>query len=623
MADDRAELDRLRKLKRLKDLEAKAAGQPVSATQQPAPAPKKQPSAARRAEGLVRGVTSGFLGIGDYAAAAGDVVGGKVIRPLVGKEQLPGGLDASLRRVRAQREQLEKETPLPSAVGNIAGAVVPISRVGSVLKTGQPALNTLKTAGVGAAQAGVTEFNLGGDAEEVAGAAATGGVLAPVAGAAARVGGGAVNLIRSGLDKNADEGFRVLARALSRKGSTVSAADLKQRFEDFRNVTGRVPTVTQLLGQRAGETLADITSGSQRAADKLAQSARDQATSLQETLSAGIRRGRAVPAVTKQERLRKVAADRAIGAIESRPIRFDIASVKELVDDRRVYKALPDEEKQVLLELYDSGGDLTVRQVENIRQALRSKGRGKGGGSAKLREFADALIEGASDQVPQYGRFLASYARRSKGIEGQKIGQLVASTKKTNQFTDVVENLPKPGLGGARVGAREALADAASASPEGAARTATALADDAGLAQRLRSLDPAEATRLQRIGKAEKDALESAAATVKAPKGQLRVDDQSRRDAADAALALSGAGSLSFKVSIVDRLRRQFRVPPTAAKKLADALTDPARSQEAIRILERAGVEPTVVMEVARASSRAAARTGGPLAAETLSGDKK
>lgn len=619
MADDRAELERLRKLKRLRELEAKAAGGAPATTQ---PAQNEGPSPLRRAEGFVRGVTSGLLGVGDYAAAAGDLVGGKVLRPLVGKEPYPGGVGASLERVREDRRQLEKETPLASAAGNIAGALVPVSRAGSVLKTGQPALNTLKTAGVGAAQAGVTEANLGGDAGDVAMAAATGGVLAPVAGAAARIGGGVVNIARSAIDKNSSQGFHVLARELSKKGSPISAEDLKSRFAEYKRITGNTPTVTQLLGPRAGETLADITSGSQRASDQLASAARKQAVDLQQNLAEGVRKGRKVPAVTKQERLRKIAADRAIGQIQSRPVRFDIASVNELLDDQRVYKALPIEEQQVLLDLSETGGDLTVRQVENMRQALRAKGKGKGGGSAKLREFADALIEGASDQVPEYGRFLKSYARRSKGIEGQKIGQLVASTKKTNEFTDIVENLTPAGKGGVRVGAREALVDAASASPEGAARTAQALADDAGLAARLRTVDAKEAGRLQALGKAEKDALESAAATVKAPKGQIRADDQSRRDAADAALALTGAGSLSFKVSIVDRLRRQFRVPPTAAKKLADALTDPARSEEAIRILERAGVDPTFVEQVARATSRATSRTAGPLAAETLSGDK-
>ena len=74
----------------------------------------------------------------------------------------------------------------------------------------------------------------------------------------------------------------------------------------------------------------------------------------------------------------------------------------------------------------------------------------------------------------------------------------------------------------------------------------------------------------------------------------------------------TGRGSAGFQVSFASKLSQRFRVPPTAALRVAEAMTDPARTDEAIEKLIKYGVEPTEIQKLAQAASRATSRTAGP-----------
>jgi len=580
---------------------------------------KKKPSIARQGEAALRGVTSGLLGVGDYAAAAGDVVGAQVIRPLIGKERLP--LNETMQRVRGDRRALEQDAPVASAVGNVAGALVPISRVGQLanrlgvgLKTGKPLTNTLKTAGVAGAQGAVTAANLGASPEEIAQSGGVGAVLGPAAGAAVRVGGAGVGLVRSIADRNKDAGFKALAKALSKEGKRVSPTALKERAAEFKRITGRMPTVTEIVGERGGQDILETVQSGSRATERLLSAAEEQGQALQGNLAGRIRRGKAVPVVEKLSGYRKIAADKAMGKIGKKTVAFDAKSVDELLQDQDVQRALPADAQDILRQLVDTGGNVPVRLVEDMRQIFRTRGNKAGGVPRKFREFADSLVEGASEQVPEYGRYLTSYGRRSEGIKGVKFGEKI-----DNMSVEDVEyklSTAKPAfVGGARAKNRGALVNQALESPQSATRLARSLAEDSGKIRKQAALDPQEAARLRELGQSQTDALESVGATVRG----ARVKSASQEEIENIKTVMegvfgvaSGRGSAGFQVNFASKLVQRFRVPPTAALRLTEALTDPARTDEAIELLIKHGVSPTAIQEMAQSASRVAARTTGP-----------
>ena len=580
---------------------------------------KKPPSALRRGEAALRGVTSGLLGVGDYAAAAGDVVGGQLIRPLVGKERLP--FNETMQRVRSDRRELEQEAPLASAAGNIVGALTPISKAGQIannlgfgLKASTPIANTLKTAGAAGAQGAVTAANLGASPEEIAQSGGVGAILGPAVGSATRVGGAGIGVVRSALDRNKDAGFKALARALNKEGKRVSPTELKARATEFKRVTGRNPTVTEIVGERGGQDILETVQSGSRATERLLSSAEQQGQALQGNLAGRIRDGRAVPAVTKLERLRKVAADNAMGKIGKRTVTFDADSVDELLKDVDIRRALPSDAQDVLQQLVDTGGEVPVQLVDDMRQIFRARGNKAGGVPRKFREFADSLVEGAADQVPEYGRFLASFGRRSEGIKGAEAGRKLVTGEATDAAEDLIQNASAPFVGGARTGVRAELINQASRSPRSAAGVAQSLAEDAGLERRLQTVDPKEAGRLRELGQTETQGLRNIAATVRGAKvkSASQEDFDAAKTALETAILASGRASGAFQASLGTKLVQRFRVPPTAALRLAEALTDPNRTDEAIARLVKAGIEPSEIQKLAQAASRATSRTAGP-----------
>jgi len=571
------------------------------------------PSLGTRGEALLRGVGTGALGVGDLAAGVGSSVGNQ-LRPVFGKERLPG---TGFERERARREQLQQEAPFASGAGTVAGALAPVAgvaglaqRAGLGFRSAQPVSNTLRAAAGGAAAGGVTEANLGGDAGDIAKSAAVGGVASPAAGAALRGAGSVVGAARSLADRNELTGFRALARSLNREG--IDENVLAQRFTDFVEKRGRRPSVSELLGKEGGEAVRDTVQAGSRAKRTLQRASERREARAPQDVSDAIRGGRQVVSVSKLEDLRKVAADEAMASLGPRTIRFNPEAVDAIIGNRDIFKALDFDEQAALREIADSGGELTIRQVENARQALAKRASGPGGAPAKFRAFREALVGDATDQVPQYGTYLQAYARRSEGIGGAEEGQRIANAT-TRDFLRSAETASQPRTGGARVGARGALADAALESPGAAERTARRLADDAGLQQRLSALDPREAARLRDVGETEVRAVEGVRTAAGGRAETALEEGQANLQSALEGIGIAaGRAGPGWVAQFAGRLTQRFRVPPSAALRLAEAVTDPAQAEDALRMLSRAGVEPTAVQRIARDASQAAGRTAGP-----------
>lgn len=486
------------------------------------------------------------------------------------------------------------------AVGRALQAITPVA--------GRPVANAGKLAVTGGAGAGVAAANRGEDAQGIATEAAVGAVASPLIAAAARPIGSAANFARSLADKNSKEGFRILAKEMRKRGSQITPDVLEQRAAALRE-GGRSPTILDLVGEEGAETVLNTTFRGKDASRAIVNAAAKRATGLQTELAESIGGGRNTPSITKLERLRNVAADRAKDKIKDKTVDFSPDDVKALTESAEVRAALPSEEKEILFALEDAGGRLTIEQVDNIRLALRKKTKGPGGPAARLRNFANALVDDAGRQVPEYRRFLKSFARRSKAIEGAELGRK-ALTDSPSEFADKVAGLTPAGRAGARLGGRLTLRDTALESPKAAANLARSLAEDAGPAQNLAALDPAEAARLRRLGAAETESLRGVAKAGAVAARNLARDEQSvaAKAAIDTLLSGTGAGSLSFKVSAFRRFFQANRVPPTASKKLAEALVDPARTDETLALLRQLGVDLREVEKIARATGRAGGR---------------
>ena len=598
----------------LLELEAEAAA--VS------PRKKKKKSRARQIQAGVRGVTTGLLGAGDLAAAAGDVVGSQVIRPALGKKRLP--LDETFKRVRGDREQLEQDFPLESGVGIAAGALAPIAKASQLLKslglgvkTAQPIANTARVAAGGGAAGVVTEANLGGDAEDIAKAGAVSAVGSPLAGAVIRAGGKTVGAARSIVDKNSNAGFRALARALSKEGKRVSPEQLQKRADELRATRGRPATVAEIVGERGGQDIAEAVQSGTRAQETLLTAAEKRASELQDNLGSAIERGRVTTGKPRLLERRGASMDAFMRKFGDRPVELDTGDLEVLLDPD-ASRVLPRKVKQALFDLEDEGGGtLTLRQMEDIRGAFRDAGKGKGENVRVFNELKKAVEDVTSSQVPEFGAAIGEFARRSATAQGVGVGQKIRSAG-TREFEQLAERANPAQAAGLRVGARTALANEARKGPSQAASLVDSLAEDAGFARRLSAVDADEASRLQILGKNEKEALRSVAGTVRGTKikSAAQEDVDNAKTFIETLVLSSGRASGGFQANFASKLVQRFKVPPTAAQKLAKAVTDPERTDEVIRILNNVGVTPTQVQEIAQAASRAAGRTAGPGSAE-------
>lgn len=598
----------------------------------PTPAP---PTLAERGEAALRGVTSGFYGLGDYAAASGDFYG-LGIKALV--DQRPGeaeaarrflrekGIRGSLERVRARRRDLERRAPLPSAAGNIAGGVG--SGVGVLRALGargaavvpralqfqaaQPAANTARALIGGGTAAGVTEANLGGDPTDIAVASGVGVVAAPVAGALARFGGAGINALRTLFDRNADEGLRRFAEAATRSGAIPSPSELPGRVQEYRDLVGADPSLTQVIGGQGGREVADITRQSADARQLLRESAGERAAASQDELSRAIAGDRPKVSPAELEAIRDEQMTAVMEPIRRRAVRLTPDEAATIVtEDTRGY-ITPSVRRQLLAIADGEATSITLGDADILRRVLNRAAQS--GERPAAAEGADVIREAATRSVPAYGNILDVYGQQSRFIEGAVEGGRIRNAPQTG-FEQAAARADESTFGGMRTGARTALSDAAAESPQAAVRVAQDLAESTGLQSRIAALDPAEAERLRRLGqvstRAQEGVTESARQSIPTT-GELEEDVSSLLS--DIAFAGAGRLSLPARVNQLSRLFSRLRVPPTASRRLAEAMTstDPAEVQEAIDILIRYGVEPRMVQRIAQAASRAAARTTGP-----------
>ena len=487
------------------------------------------------AAALVQGFGSGFFGLGTPAGAVGEMIASRL-------DSDPGesSWGEALQFIRGRRDELEQLHPhefyagmagsLIGGVGATRALARAAPRAASVftLQSGQTARNIARLSAAGAGYAGVTALN-----EEGAGAAPGGAALGAVAGPAfvgagsAALGGARAITSRINSDNAA---IRLLARRL---GEPVAA--LQRRYDEFVATRGRPPRLAEIVRRETAEELGQMgrvrseAGGVFRQAEgeatavlpgELAPLVRNGGTLGSEPAAAARRAattaeaaevmGRRVQSSVVRQVGQRGTQDggqrgRAMDALMNRvgdhrvPITGQMMAV---VEDPDLMGALePAVRRGVRREIEAAGVGgtpyLRVRDWDTIRRELgRRAGTENGRRYAQLRNEVRDYVSSA---VPEYGRGLQEYARRSATAQGTVFGSRVL-TQSTREFVDLLRSIDPATMVGARVGARTALANALGGEPAKAERFMERLARDAGMRARVRlALRDDEVRELERL----------------------------------------------------------------------------------------------------------------------------
>ncbi len=561
----------------------------------------------------LRGFGAGIFGIGDIAAAAGTT-----LRGIGDEEALSFG--EALEAQREFRRAQEEEFPLTTGISEVGGALTGGGAIGAGIKTlkvggkagavlsaatqfkkGQKLANVARASLLGATSGGVTEGLLEGDPST---GILVGAGAGPLGLGLVKAGSIGIGAVKSLLDDPAAAGIKVLAKKLGEK-----AEDLGKRFLQFKEITGKPPTLAELANPQAAAQLKELI-GEQAAATAVA---REGAETLTRTRAGEIAEQVTGSRVTSTQAAQKAArtkvAEKAFQAAENDPIKFTGEQVQDLLADPDLRAALPRTLKRRIDDILADVGEgaeatLSGLDVNDLRLALRDRARGATGADRVFGEIADEVEGIARAQSPAFAKAIDEFAERSLRGEGVAAGRKVTQAGTTKEFEQAVKAAAdEPGtLAGQRVGARTALAETAR---EGAAKADTlvrALAEDSGLVQRLKSVLPErEINRLRELGQVQARAAEGIQGI--APGVRAEANNAVREAVRDAvgALVVSGGGTGgAFKAGIIQRALA--RITPGISEKVAKSIArdafDPKKTEKVLSALRRAELSEQEILDL-------------------------
>lgn len=518
--------------------------------------------------------------------------GGNIVNMVEGE-----GVDPTLVQ-RAQQEQqaAAAENPLAAMAGEIAGAGVAANRVlkipGVAVQAGQPG-NIARTAIAG----GVTEGAVGLvdtlDPQKAAERAVTGAVVAPIVGAAAKkVIDIAAPTARMALGKPAPAGMTKLAQLLK-----IPVAELEAARVSLKNARGSNPSIAEIVDTATIQRTQNVVA-SQPVVAKAAEAAADagelaRPTRLKEIVEGGGKTGSAKQATIE----RKAFFDDVMKTHGNRPVQFNNPSflnkeavVREIGTLARnaspqVRKVLDD-----FMDAVDSGkpGALRVRDIENIRVALSDAIKKNPALKEALGPVRERLNTIAGNQIPEYGQALKTYANMgeiTKGLKegGEAVTGTLADTKSN------VGNAGRPRRFGQQVGTRTKLSEDVANSYGRSTQAAQELVDPA-LGDRVAEvMGRAEADRIATAGKQEAAAGRNLDALNPAPNPKATRPGNDANLALDSMAALGPAGA-GYRANVLVNILNKFKrlgMSEQAAKGLSEALFDPSKAEDAVRVLKQ------------------------------------
>lgn len=572
----------------------------------------------------LRGFGAGIFGIGDLAAAGGTVLRGA----LTGENDMSFG--EALEAQREFRRALEEDFPVTSGLGEVAGALtggglatgairagarqIP-GRAGqaisglTTLERGQKAKNVLKLSAAGGATGAITE---GITEDDPLSGGLTGAAFGPLGAGLVKAAGVTAGAVNNLLADPAAKGIKVLAQKLG-----IDAEELGRRFLEFQEATGKKPAIADIANPQAVAELRDIiatrATGTATAREAAEATTRQRAADIGEQVAGE----RITTTGTTQQAARGRQAARQFGEAEGAQIQFTGDQVQDLLSNPDLRRAIPVTLKRRLDEALSDvpegqSATLSGLDVDDLRKALRKRGRGATGADVIFNDLADEVEAIAREQSPEFGRAVSEFARRSRTAEGVEAGRR-AVTQPTGEFLASLENAPRETIAGIRVGLRSGLADTALENASRASRLVRGLAEDAGLVRRLKAvMKPAEVDRLQRIGRLQARAIEN---IERLAPGIRAVEDEgvreAVRDAVSAMVVAGGNTGGAFKANLFQRALSRLtpKLPERVVTNLARDAFDPKKVPDVIQVLRRAEVGEEDILDLF-----ATAVAGGQLA---------
>lgn len=546
----------------------------------------------------IEGLGQGAFGVGDYAGAAGQLLGAQIKgEKITAKEAFD--------RAKAFREAAQADHPIASAVGTGAGVLATAPAFGGAVRA-IPGVTRLLTPAIAAAgqslslgskAANVARVGAEGGAAAAASAAATGqdplqagaegAVISPVAAKAAQLGLAAgkkiVGLVSSGqAQSNAME-------ALAKRIST--PAELRSAMDAFRTATGRPPTLAEIVDSGSAAELGKVADARKVAGDQFNRSAEQITQQRPANMQAQIESRGPTDTVANLTNIRETAMNAAMGRVEHIVVRVPPGDVDRFLDPDAA-RVLSRDLRARLNQAQISGrpAQLTVRDIDNMRIAFNDAA--DTGQKHVFYDLANRVGQIGATQVPSYGSALSEYSAFSRGIKGFEHGTKGTTPADLKSPLDIADAQSPEYSAGRNVGVRSRVAQAAGSSERGAVSTANDIRQNAGTATELRgALGARETNRLQAQGQAETQSARNLALT--AP-GAQATSDETARDIGDAiktGIAAGGHASATYKTGVLARLVSNAKLTflsKDAARRIAEASTDPARLPGVIDALRRA-----------------------------------
>lgn len=560
----------------------------------------------------LRGFGAGIFGLGDIAAAAGTAIQG------IGDEEALSFGEA-LEAQREFRRALEEEFPVTSTISEIAGAVtgggaafkgatalaksgrIPsIIQKATTLQKGQKLKNAVKISAGGSAAGGITEGVTEGEATKGALLGLAAGPLGVALTAAGKI-------TKSGVSKLLEDpqasGIIAMAKTLG-----VKADEMARRFLEFKTVTGKNPTMADISNNEAAAELrtmiANHSSSSAIAREGAERVTERRGVEIAEQLTGG----RVTSTSGAQKARRLVVAEEAFARADDDAIEFTADQVKDLLNDPDLLRGIPRTLRRRLDDILDEAGEgnaatLSGLDVNDIRKAMRDRGRGATGADRVFSELADEIEDVGRAQSKNFANAIDEFAARSRRGEGIDAGRKVASAKTSEFEQTVTDAVTDPNLAaGQRVGARSQIADIATEGSSSAQRLVKTLSEESGLMQRLRTILPAsEVDQIQEIARLQTSAgrnIETLSPGIRAraDRGVQGVVE----DAVSGIVAATGGAGAGFKSNAAIKILRRL-LPggnPEVVDNIARDLFDPAKTQQVITALRRSEVDEVAILDL-------------------------
>lgn len=573
-----------------------------------APADKATPPEADAANAAPVGENEGALyaalhGVADTAtfgmADRLGALGRSAVSTATGK---PLSYAEAYAKIKANNAATDTAHPVAAIVGDVGGllaggeALAATGALRGVVKAGQPIMNVVRSAGVGAGFGAADAAGHGGSADQVALAAAGGAVLGPVAGKVTSVAAKA-------LTPAAQRAMSLLADKIGESSNT-----LERAFTNFRAQTGQTPTLAQIVGLKTSGELRQLAGQNAAVGTAVTEAADKAAADLPTSLPQHIEKVSGAPPqdINTLTTARKTRMDTAMTPIRTKTVTIDGGDLATFADPRlraatngdpalrnkvnAVKDALSADPNAIV-------NDLTVDDIDSIRKALRGRQASYANPQSTSHnphtavsygKLADSVGSIASSQVPDYGTALEQFGADSDYINGFQHG-MSGKTIGEAAKPSTIDSLNEPaGRDGYASGVQSRLTASARSSEAGAASTAKELSQTAGTSDQVaEALGAKTAVRLKAAG--SKLATGTERLNTIAPGVPNPPADFSGRQLAQGAAAAVGHSPAGIMFHLSRALPNLSRLSPAVQKTIAKYLTDPKMTRQGIALLRRAG----------------------------------